>query len=382
MDRGWVTDPATGRRRRKQSWVTFHGTADEADDRLAELVKAERRGEFIDPSKLTVGEWLAEWSTKCIAPTKRRRTVKMYEVMIRTQLVPALGAIPVQRLKPSDIQKYIADATTNGYAPATIRMHLAILSGALTQAVTDNLVPRNVVAGVKKPKVQRPEHRVKANTWTATDARTFLAEAAKHGPMVYAYYATALSTGARRSELAGLQWDAVDFDRGLITIMQELDLPEGDDTHATAFGPTKTNTTRVINIGHVVKLLRAHRRHQNEVKMKCGRADNYEDHDLVFCREHEHLTDAWHKLGQPMYVDGLGPGRMERLIKLAGVKHISPHGLRDTCASLLSQDGTPVKVIAERLGHARATMTLERYIAVLPGMQESAGKQLNALLHG
>lgn len=382
MDRGWVTDPATGRRRRKQSWVTFHGTADEADDRLAELVKAERRGEFIDPSKLTVGEWLAEWSTKCIAPTKRRRTVKMYEVMIRTQLVPALGAIPVQRLKPSDIQKYIADATTNGYAPATIRMHLAILSGALTQAVTDNLVPRNVVAGVKKPKVQRPEHRVKANTWTATDARTFLAEAAKHGPMVYVYYATALSTGARRSELAGLQWDAVDFDRGLITIMQELDLPEGDDTHATAFGPTKTNTTRVINIGHVVKLLRAHRRHQNEVKMKCGRADNYEDHDLVFCREHEHLTDAWHKLGQPMYVDGLGPGRMERLIKLAGVKHISPHGLRDTCASLLSQDGTPVKVIAERLGHARATMTLERYIAVLPGMQESAGKQLNALLHG
>ena len=296
--------------------------------------------------------------------------------------MPALGAIPVQRLKPSDIQKYIADATTNGYAPATIRMHLAILSGALTQAVTDNLVPRNVVAGVKKPKVQRPEHRVKANTWTATDARTFLAEAAKHGPMVYAYYATALSTGARRSELAGLQWDAVDFDRGLITIMQELDLPEGDDTHATAFGPTKTNTTRVINIGHVVKLLRAHRRHQNEVKMKCGRADNYEDHDLVFCREHEHLTDAWHKLGQPMYVDGLGPGRMERLIKLAGVKHISPHGLRDTCASLLSQDGTPVKVIAERLGHARATMTLERYIAVLPGMQESAGKQLNALLHG
>ena len=83
-----------------------------------------------------------------------------------------------------------------------------------------------------------------------------------------------------------------------------------------------------------------------------------------------------------MYVDGRGPGRLDLLIKACGVKRITAHGLRDTTASLLAQDGVPLKVISERLGHARGEMTLARYIAVLPGMQEQAGAALNALLHG
>ena len=87
-----------------------------------------------------------------------------------------------------------------------------------------------------------------------------------------------------------------------ITIAQELDLPDADGT--VAFGPTKTDTVRVINVGpDVIQLLRAHKRQQAALKLK--NRPQYEDHNLVFCCEPEHLIGgirrpkAPYRLGQP-----------------------------------------------------------------------------------
>lgn len=381
-----MTDLTTGQtkteRRQDSEWITFKcKNKKEAVAERNRLLTARSKGEYVSPSKMLVSTWLREWFDKYIAPTKRRRTVKMYRVLVETVLVPAFGAIRLQELKPADVQKYIADAMRAGYAPASIRMHLAVLSGAFKAGVVNNLVTRNVVALTQgKPRVPSPTARVKANTWTGDEAERFLAETKKHGPMAHAYYETALATGARRSELAGLTWSCVNFERAEISILQELD-PDGQ---GALFGPTKTDTARLIDgIGdEVLKALREHRAHQAALKLRCGRKENYDDHDLVFCREHEHLTEKCHKLGQPLYVDSCGPARLERLVKLAGVKRISPHGLRDTCASAKARLGIPLKVISERLGHARGEMTLARYISVLPGMQREAGQFLNELFHG
>jgi integrase len=58
------------------------------------------------------------------------------------------------------------------------------------------------------------------------------------------------------------------------------------------------------------------------------------------------------------------------------------HGCRHTCATLLLQAGTPVHVVAQRLGHAKVTMTLEVYAHALPNQQQDAAAALGALLHG
>ena len=44
-----------------QKWVTFRGTKKQAEAQLAELVRSQNRGEFADPSKMTLGEWLTTW---------------------------------------------------------------------------------------------------------------------------------------------------------------------------------------------------------------------------------------------------------------------------------------------------------------------------------
>src|SRR4051812_39070157 len=92
LDLGYRTDAATGRRRRQQKWVTFRGTKKEAQTYLTELLRAANRSEFVETSKITVGQWLTEWLEKAIKPpAKRINTYRTYQRIITKKLIPALG---------------------------------------------------------------------------------------------------------------------------------------------------------------------------------------------------------------------------------------------------------------------------------------------------
>jgi len=146
------------------------------------LVRAQSRGEFVEPTKRTVAEWLSEWHEKVVTPTRKRRTAMMYDRMIQSTLTPKLGSIRLQQLKVIDVNEFVASLTKEGYRTPTVRLALATLSSALDRALTDNLVTRTVVKLLGRngrPSLPRPERRLSANTWTAHEARTFLAEASK-----------------------------------------------------------------------------------------------------------------------------------------------------------------------------------------------------------
>jgi integrase len=86
-------------------------------------------------------------------------------------------------------------------------------------------------------------------------------------------------------------------------------------------------------------------------------------------------------LGHPLQTNNLGQREYARLIRAAGVRPITFHGLRHTCASLLLAAGVPFKVVQERLGHKDASTTMDVYAHVLPSMQREAARQLATLLY-
>ena len=61
LDIGADVDPSTGLRKRKQKWITFRGTRKQAETKLSELLNSANNGTFVEPSKITLGEWLREW---------------------------------------------------------------------------------------------------------------------------------------------------------------------------------------------------------------------------------------------------------------------------------------------------------------------------------
>jgi integrase len=388
-DVGYRTDPQTGRSRRQQKSETFRGTKKAAQNHLNDLLRAVNRGEFVERSKLTLGEWPSEWLDKAIKPpAKRPGTYRVYRQVIENRLKPALGAIRLHALKAQDLKRYYLDppatpaeirrGTKRRLSSTTIAQHHTILYSALKAATLDSLVTRNVAALViGKPQANRDHADVANNVWEVDEARAFLAAALADGPQAAAFYALALDSGARKNELCGLQWGDVDWAKGTVTLIRQLVTLGRTPT----FGPVKNGTPRTVDLAaETIELLKAHRRHQAELKMRNRKA--YHDLGLVFAKEWGDLHGREDSLGLPIQSNNLGQREFARLLKAANVRRIKFHGMRHTSATLALKAGVPIHVVQQRLGHKRVEITLGIYAHVLPSMQADAARKLGALLHG
>ena len=376
LDLGYQVDPTTGKTKRKQKWITFRGTRKQAEAALTEHVRAANRGEFVEPSKSTLGEWLTEWLKKAITPPlKSQATFDSYKRIIETRIVPKLGGTRLQALKPLDIEAYYSGLS--GLSPSTVQIHHAILHSALQTALRNGLVTRNAAALVSNKPRKTAGQDVLDHVWSADEAATFLRTAMAAGPQPAAFYTLALDTGARRGELAAVQWSDVDLPVGKVTIRRTL-LKGGK---APVFGPTKTGTIRTLELSaETVDLLKAHKQHQAAVKMR--NRQHYHDLGLVFAKEWGDLHNRADSLGLPLQVKTIGERQFGPLTKKAGVKRIKFHGLRHTVATLMLSAGVPAHVVQRRLGHAKIEMTLGIYAHALPSMQQDAASRLAKLLHG
>jgi integrase len=345
---------------RKQKFITFRGTREQAEKELNRLVGEMQNHVFVEPTKLTFGAWLTRWITALASsPANRPATIARYQSVVDRLQVSTLAAMPLQRLLPSDVETYYGDLMKT-LKPGTIRVHHVVLRRALRKAIKARLVTRNVCDDVENlPKAPKDKGKhARAGAWTKDEARAFLAAADAAGSQASAFYALALDSGARLSELAGLRWVDLDLEDGTLTIAQQL--ARGKTGDAPTWGPTKSGETRqIIVTPETVARLKAHRQHQAELKMK--NRTRYQDFGLVFAKEHAHVRRGKDSLGQPIQVNNIGEREFGRLIEAAGVRRIRFHDLRHTTATLALAHGEPVRDVADRLGHSKTSMTWDIY---------------------
>ena len=265
-------DPATGKPRYR--WHAAGGSRGEAEKLLAEIVKRVHDGDYRSPDKITVSDYLLNrW-----LPSKRTRvkpsTANSYERNIRLHINPNIGAIPLQRLQPEDLDelyvKLLTEGKRNGagggLSAKSVRNIHATLQSALSDAARKGTVVRNVADTADPPSISRSGRSI--SVWTGDQLRRFLDAMADHE--LYPLYLLAATTGMRRGELAGLPWSNVDLDAARLTVNQQIvsvqyKLIEGD---------LKTPTSRrSIDLDpRTVAELRRHRRRQLEERMATGQA--------------------------------------------------------------------------------------------------------------
>jgi integrase len=138
LDVGYQLNPDTGKQRRVQKWFTVQGTKRDAEKKLAELVHNLHRSEYVEPSKLTAGEWLHEWlETAVKPPNKRLRTYETYKSVIERHLMPAVGHLRLQQLRPTDLKHYYNESSLS---PTTLEQHHTVLHSAIKGAQLQGLV--------------------------------------------------------------------------------------------------------------------------------------------------------------------------------------------------------------------------------------------------
>lgn len=278
------------------------------------------------------------------------KSMEDYTRVVEKRLKPALGAVPVARLKLTDVERMMRQLVENG-KPGEANRALARLRMALKYAVAHGWVASNVAEQGRNVPVVKVEHGI----WQPDQVRKFLA--AMEGSRNHVMYAVFLATGMRSGEVRGLRWQDVDLKAGVIHVRQQWQ--EAAKAAESRFAPPKRGSARRIHIqADLIALLKAHRTRVREEQEDLD--DRWADFDLVFPTEN----------GTPILATNL-IRQFKADARAAGVPEIRVHDMRDTAASTMLASGTPLTVVAEILGHKDTHITLQKYTHVIDQQRQA-----------
>lgn len=353
-------DPATGDRKLYNKVV--HGTKRDAEAHLAEVQSKIDRGQYLEPTKMTLNELLDLW-LRHKQGTVRSSTYKGYEDKLKLYVRPVLGTRRLDKVTAAQVLDLYASMREK-YSPRTIRYVHVTLKAALAHAVNLGFITKSPLDGLRVPLGIRQAGK----SFTEDQANRFMRLAMEGDRWDHAL-AFALATAMRPSEYLALRWADVDLVKGTASVQQTVtrrskgwvfEVPKTDKSRRTIELPKS-----------ILPMLRKRLRQFREEKLAAG--PEWHDLDLVFCTA----------IGTPGNVNNLRSRNFISLLKAAKIPDsFRLYDLRHTCATLLLQRGVHIKVVSERLGHKDIAMTLRTYAHVLPSMQQDAVMKLDDLLFG
>jgi integrase len=352
---------ATGQRQTR--YITVKGRLQDAQRELTRLLSAADAGTLPEPSSTTVAEYLRAWLDG--QHGLGAKTAERYRELAARQIVPHLGAVQLQRLRPKHVEDWHAtlqkaDEKGRALSARTIGHAHRVLHRALSRAMSAEVVSRNVASAISPPRVEPREVEILSAEQIA------LVLDRLQGHTLYPIAALALATGMRRGELLALQLGDLDLDGAMLRVERSLE----ETAAGLRFKPPKTkHARRSISLpAHAVAMLRVHWRQQLEYRMALGLGKPEPD-ALIFSRPG----------GSPLSPDNLSRD-WRRTCRSLGLPLVTFHALRHTHASALIASGLDVVQTSRRLGHGSPVVTLRTYAHLFASSDSAAADAIENVL--
>lgn len=339
--------------KRHRPWIST-GLPEKGNKRRAEAELARIRSTYEPPkevedlnSDMPFADYLLQW-LEIVKVRVKIATYCSYEGMVKSTLEPYFRkkGYTLRGLEARHIQQFYTEKLKSVKPNSVIHYH-AVIHQALKYALKTDLVTQNVAMRVDRPK--------------KNDFQPVFLDAAELQKLFKIIKGTKLELpvlvaafyGLRRGEVCGLKWNAIDFERGCITIKRtvtsvqlsgKMQIIEQDSAK------TKSSMRTLPLVGSFREYFLQVKEAQELNKKVCGNCYNYEYDGYVFVDE----------MGERMKPDYL-TSQFPAFIQRHRMRKMRFHDLRHSCASLLLANGVPLKQIQEWLGHSDFSTTANIY---------------------
>lgn len=335
----------------------------ECEEKLAEL--KENLSSILTKATpdMTFGKWMDLWYQNYCRPKLKEYTRTTYEQRIYNQIIPGIGEVPLEEVTTGTLERFYAKLKVdgrlvrreiygNGLSNSTIRSIHAHCRAALAKAKHEGLIRQNPAEHCKLPSKKNDEIEV----LTPAEMQRLLIQAWEEG--FYEMFLLDLSTGLRRGELLGLQWDDIDLDKCELRVTKQIRYVK----KSLQISPPKTKAANrtIVLPKELVEVLKEYRKRIRS-KWLFPSPSKSEDvpRDPCACRK-----------------------ALQRILERAECKHVPFHALRHTFATQALRYGMDVKTLATTIGHESVETTLNVYSHATDEGLRSAAKTIDKALSG
>lgn len=298
---------------------------------------------------VTLGQFMNNYMETVGKQILRPTTQIMYNSYIRVHIVPAIGRIKLKDLRPDHLQTFYKQKLDQGLSKRSVQIIHGTIRRILNQAVTWQLIQRNVCSLVHAP---RPDKKA-ASFYTKEQLNTLLA--AVRGHRWELIYILLVYGGFREGEVLGIHVEDCDMVNRAINVRHQVVTIKGGMIISE---PKTKSSRRAITLPVVA--FNALRDHLDQLHRKQG---------LIF------TTSSGKPISARNFIR-----HFKQTIQTLGLPDLSVHGIRHSHASLLLSAGLNPKIVQERLGHSSITLTLDTYSHAIPSLQEEAARRLDDLM--
>lgn len=379
----------------ERKWISKGGFLSEEDARTAGIEARKRYclcGLSERPSDISYADFLDEWMEKECKFNLKETTLLNYRKRIRIHIKPELGNYQVRRLSRDRLQKFLQDKYNDGYAKNTLSTLRGIISKSMTYAVNCRLISISPAHNLRIPRseLNAVPTRSDPHCYLPKESMNRIFERFPEGSSSYIPMMIGYRCGLRIGEVYALTWDNVDLDNRKLTVAKQIQwkqLPrtkeEKQRTNGSKyaesgfwyFSAPKCDSNRTIDMDtQLTELLR--REHDRQM-----RAAAY--FDIRYKRYYEDSCKRITGNSKDREVDFVCRRENGEYINLRTMQYTTQiiheqlhlpefdfHSLRHTHATMLVENGAPLKYVQRRLGHKKIDVTMNIYQHLTEALRE------------